>query len=206
MNTWKVILATLVIFATGVVTGGLLVSYSNRAQQKHHRPWLRETSNRRADAGQPAANLREAVTSGLSGARPQGSSGPLPQGLRMDFLLKLDRELRLSAEQRARIEKIIAEGQEHNQQLWSRVLPEMRREIQATKERIRAELQPEQVKRYEELMKQSRPAGQRRGDDPMSQPDRRLRDQPRRSLPPREGSLPEGSSLPRTPAQPPANP
>ena len=29
MNTWKVILATLVIFVAGVVTGGLLVSYGN---------------------------------------------------------------------------------------------------------------------------------------------------------------------------------
>ena len=34
MNTWKVILATLVIFITGVVTGGLLVSYADRASQK----------------------------------------------------------------------------------------------------------------------------------------------------------------------------
>ena len=28
MNSWKVILATLVIFGAGVVTGGLLVSYA----------------------------------------------------------------------------------------------------------------------------------------------------------------------------------
>ena len=36
MNTWKVILATLVIFIAGVLTGGLLVGYSDRAQHKRH--------------------------------------------------------------------------------------------------------------------------------------------------------------------------
>ena len=29
MNTWKIILATLVIFVAGVLTGGLLVSYTD---------------------------------------------------------------------------------------------------------------------------------------------------------------------------------
>ena len=196
MNTWKVIFATLVIFVAGVVTGGLLVSYSDRAQHKPHRLWPREVSTHRSDTKQPTTTPRETFT-------PPKLSGAMPQGLRMDFLRNLDREIQLTDEQRARIEKIITEGQEHNKQLWNRVLPEMRREMQETKERIRAELKPEQVKRFEELMKQ-RP--QRKGNEPTTQPDRRLRDQPRRPLPPRDGSLPEGVPQPRPPAEPPANP
>jgi Spy/CpxP family protein refolding chaperone len=176
VNTWKVILATLVIFIAGVVTGGLLVSYSDRVQQKHHRLWPREATNHRQDSKQPVAAPRE------PGQRAPFSRqeflGAVPQGLRLDFLQNLNREIQLTAEQRESIEKIITEGQERNKHLWNRVLPEMRREMQQTTERIRDVLTPEQVKRFEKLMKQSRPAGQRKGDESMS-PDRRLRDQPR---------------------------
>lgn len=196
MNTWKVILATLVIFIAGIVTGGLLVSYSDRAQQKHHRYWPRDLTHRRSDSESPATNSRAPVW-------PLRMAGALPQGLRMDFLQILSREIQLTEEQRSRIEKIITEGQDRNQQLWHRMLPEMRREMQDTKERIRAVLNPEQIKRFEELMKQ-RP--QRKGDESAS-PDRRLRERDlRRPLPLRGGSLPEGAPQPRPPAEPPANP
>jgi len=49
VNIWKVILATLVIFITGVVTGGLLVSYTDRASLKNRRLFSRENVH-------PAAN------------------------------------------------------------------------------------------------------------------------------------------------------
>ncbi|MCU0783752.1 MAG: hypothetical protein MUF81_06830 [Verrucomicrobia bacterium] len=192
MNTWKIIFATLVIFVTGIVTGGLLVSYSDRAPQKHRRFWPRELTIRRPDIKQPAAAPREAFT-------PPKLPGTLPQGLRLDFLKTLNREIQLTDEQRSRIEQIITEGQERNQQLWNRVLPDMRREMQETKEHIRAVLKPEQVKRFEELMKQ-RP--QRKGNEPMTPPDRRLLDQPRRPLPPRDGLLPEDAPRLRPPAEP----
>jgi len=178
-----------------VVTGGLLVGYSARAPQKHQRSWARDLTNRRPVGAQFPASPRDR---GL----PPRMSGTLPQGLRMDFLQKLDRAIALAPEQRARIERIIAEGQERNKQLWNRVLPEMRRVVQATLERIREVLDPEQVKRFEELMRQ-RP--QRKGDEPMVQPDRRLRDQPRRGLPPRERPLPETSPQPRSPSDAPPN-
>lgn len=183
MNTWKIILATLVIFIAGVVTGGLLVSYSDRAQQKHQRSWPREPTRYRIDNKQSAAGMRNQFP------RP-GFSGGMPKGLRMDFLERLGEEIHLTADQRTRIEKIIAEGQERNRQVWNRVLPEMRREIQATKERIRGVLTPEQVKRFEKLMRQPRPTGPRASEVPATQPNRRPRDLPRRPLPPREGPPP----------------
>jgi len=201
VNTWKVIFATLVIFIAGVVTGGLLVSYADRAQQKQHRVGSRDAAIRRLDGRQPAAGLRD------SGPRESLASskmpGAIPKILRLDFLQSLDREIRLTEDQRRRIEKIISEGQERNRQLWSRVQPDIRREIQETRERIRAVLRPDQVRRYEELMKQ-RP--QRKADESLIQPDRRLRDQTRRPFPSRERP-PTGSPLPpHPPVESPTNP
>jgi hypothetical protein len=186
-----------VIFVAGVVTGGLLVSYSDRAQQKQHRPSPREIAKRRSDNKQAAAGSRDPSLRG-SPASPKMSAS-MPKVLRLDFLQNLDRELRLTDDQRHQIEEIISEGQEHNRQLWTRALPEMRREIQKTKERIREVLDSEQLKRFEELMRQ-RP--QRKNDQPMLQPDRRLR----LPLPPRGGLPPESAPQPRPPAESPANP
>ncbi len=50
MNTWKVILATIVIFATGVVTGGLLVHRSEAA--------VRARRNAAVAQGMPAGGMK----------------------------------------------------------------------------------------------------------------------------------------------------
>lgn len=168
MNTWKVVLATLVIFAAGVVTGGLLVNYVERSRPKPPR-----------SAARPGALRPPEVRPGLpvrpdEPGRAPGPTSHLPRGLRMDLIERLDREVHLTPEQRERIEKILAEGQERNRQLWERILPEIRREMQQTHERIRAVLTPEQQHKFEELMKQ-RPS--RKGDEPFA---------PRRG--PREGT------------------
>ncbi len=177
MNTWKVILATLVIFAAGVVTGGLLVSHVERHRAKTLRATLR----------QPAWRPIEPRPGTIIRPDEPGRGGPttyLPRGLRMDLLERLDREVRLSPEQRERIEKILAEGQERNRQLWERIQPEIRREIQQTHERIRAVLDPEQRQKFEELMKQRPP---RKPED--SFPSRRgPRDGPDRVPPQREAA------------------
>ncbi|MCX8090400.1 MAG: hypothetical protein N3I86_05610 [Verrucomicrobiae bacterium] len=168
MNTWKVILATLVIFAAGVVTGGLLVNYVERDRPKAPRPTLRPGALRPAET-RPAVGVRPDEP-----ARPPGPAGYIPRGLRLDLLERLQREVRLTPEQRERIEKILTEGQEKNRQLWERIQPEIRREIQQTHDRIRAVLNPEQREKFEELMKQRAP---RKGDEPFT---------PRRG--PREGT------------------
>jgi len=155
VNTWKVILATLVIFAAGVVTGGLLVSYANNAQL---RPW-QNASPRQAEPPrrpiEPGATVREPT-------RPASLPAAVPQFLRKEFLAKLDREVNLTSEQRERIEQIIREGQDRNRQIWDRVSPDLRKEIADSRRQIQAVLRPDQRARFDELMKQ-RP--QRRTDD-----------------------------------------
>lgn len=163
MNTWKVILATLAIFVAGIVTGCVLVGFVHRAQQKNSRALLREAITHRVD-GNPREPSREP-------ARMPNLPGKMPQGLRMDFLKNLDREVRLTPDQREQIEKIVKEGQTRNQELWDRVLPDLRKEMQETRERIRAILTPEQRAQFEELMKQ-RP--QNRTSEPRQPEPRRL--------------------------------
>ena len=189
MNTWKVILATLVIFVAGVVTGGLLVSYADRAQQKNRRFLPRDNVRLPANANPSAFGSPRDPRE--SPRLPNPLQNRMPRGVSMEFLQKLDSEVRLTAEQHERIEKIIAAGQLRNKELWERVAPEMRREIAETQKRIREELTPEQRVRFEELMKQSRPAGQRKADE-TKQPERRSRDQrdPRRPIPPRDAPAP----------------
>ena len=120
----------------------------------------------------------------------------LPRGLNLEFLHKLDAEVHLTPVQRERIEQIITDGQSRNKEILERVTPELRHEMAETQKRIREILTPEQHARFEELMKQSRPAG-RRNNEPMS-PDRRSldpRDQ-RHPLPPKGESQSDGVPQP----------
>ena len=140
MNAWKIILATLVIFGAGVITGGLLVGYSDRAWRQPRRP--------------PVTNQRTPAAAQNPGARePNRLPAPLNGPLRRDFLDRLDAELKLSPEQRDRIEKIISEGQEQARETWLQIEPQVRQEIRRTRERIRAELSAEQQARFEELLR-----------------------------------------------------
>ncbi|HEV2434512.1 MAG TPA: hypothetical protein VG077_00800 [Verrucomicrobiae bacterium] len=115
MNSWKVVLATVVIFGAGVLTGGLLVNHVVH----EHRP--------------------------LPGPRS-------PETWRKDFVGHLDKALKLTPEQHAAISKIVAEGQERNREIWHQ-------EMERVHQRIRAELTPEQRKKFDAMIKQFAPHG-----------------------------------------------
>lgn len=151
MNSWKVILATMVIFGAGVITGGLLVK--NTASPVQIRP-----PRTAARTNQP----------------------PIMPGQiqRMDFLLRAGNELNLTPQQHERIEKIIREGQERSRKLWEGVAPEIRKELQSVHEQIRNELTPEQRRRFEVLLKNV-PRPNPNNPDNAPQPPERFRDRPR---------------------------
>ena len=119
----------------------------------------------------------------------------------MEFLNRVQRELNLTPVQHERIQQIIAEGQVRTKEMWEPVAKQMRQEMQQVRERIRAELTPEQRIRFEELLKQRPP--RKLIDPPML--DRRLRD-PRRPLQPPPGNPPPAGDLqqPLPGPQPPA--
>ena len=140
MNTWKVILATLVIFGAGVLTGGLLVNYSNKLSEHPQRVLVVE--------GPKHAGTNSAAAGRL--VRPLLA----PNFLRAkDFLERLDRELKLNAQQREHIEKIITEGQDRIKSFCQEIEPEVKEELANTREKIENELTPTQLTLFTELLK-----------------------------------------------------
>ena len=143
MNYWKVILATVVIFGAGVLTGGLLVNYVDHPHpKKFHRP-------------PPATTNLVAQTGGVSQPKPPH----IPEILSRQFVEQLNDQLQLTPEQRKAIENIIVESQ-----------GQMRKAVQAvrqgTREKIRDQLNPAQQKQFDELMKRS----QKRQQNPTNAP------------------------------------
>jgi TRAP-type C4-dicarboxylate transport system substrate-binding protein len=69
----------------------------------------------------------------------------------------LDDKLRLTPGQHDKIEKIIAEGQERNREIWTNAAPKMRKVMQEINQEIRSELEPGQQKKFEELVKRYAP-------------------------------------------------
>lgn len=140
VNTWKIILATVVIFGAGVITGGLLVGHTTRIKAKQQRALVNRLQ-------QPTLPPQE-----FPRRQPQELQFSLEQR-RIEFLRNATRELQLSPEQGERIERLLRESQERTGKLWEQVGPQIRQERAEIPERIREVLTPAQRKRFEELMK-----------------------------------------------------
>jgi len=125
VNSWKVILATMVIFGTGVVTGGLLVRFTGVPIAQR----------------QPAGQPRPA---------PPFSAG----GMRLDFLRRVSKDLNLTPGQRDRINEIFRESQERTKKLMEPVSPQLRDEVRRTRAEFVGVLTPEQRTQFAELAKQ----------------------------------------------------
>lgn len=129
MSPWKVILATIVIFAAGVITGGVLVNRVQRPERPHPLPPF---------------------------VRPQQEMMPTPWFARREFLDRMDHELNLSREQYDRIAAILQQSQERTRMIMRRVNPDIQEELRHVRRDIRAELSAEQVKKFEEFQQQLR--------------------------------------------------
>jgi uncharacterized membrane protein len=149
MNSWKIILAIVVIFGAGMLTGGLLVNYMEPSQPKDVQRLPAEGNPH------PQTNNRNHDQS-----RPQDLPRPRPpEMLGKQFVQQLDSALHLTPQQSAAIAKIVADGQERNHELWTNVAPQMHKVLQDVRQQIREQLAPEQRKQFEELLKRFRPAG-----------------------------------------------
>ena len=134
MNSWKVILATIVIYGAGVMTGGLLV---NRVDHSRFRP------SRRPEP--PAASSNFNSQTNVQG-QAASRSARLPEILSRQFLQQLDEELHLAPEQHEAIQKIITDSQN----LMRKTMTDARLEI-------REQLTPEQRNQFDELVKRPPP-------------------------------------------------
>ena len=145
MNSWKVILATMVIFGTGVVTGGLLVHHAQRGRDRHP----------------------QRVGTALRSTQP-----PSPGVLRIEFLRRMERELNLAPDQREPIDRILKDGQERTKKLMETIEPRRREEYKRTLEEFRAVLTPAQRQRFDTVLKQQqqRSRDQRKAAPPREHP------------------------------------
>lgn len=174
MNVWKIVCATLVIFLAGIVTGVVLVRIGERGVKPFQRQQQREGGNRpfvNNNAGPSNPPLPNSTNPpNRPDANPANPGGGL---LSREFAGVLERQLKLTPEQREQVHKLLSEGQERIRTLRQGIDPEVRKEMQKTHEQIQALLTPEQRDQFQNLMKQR---FQRRNDGP-TQPDRRFRDQ-----------------------------
>jgi hypothetical protein len=163
VSPWKPILAALIIFATGVITGGVLVSYADRMSQKQHHVASREPQ-RPLNPG-PPFNAHDPQNQ----PRPfNGLANRLPRILTEEFVRKLETEIQLTAAQRERVHEIIAAGQARNKDIMDRITPELRWEMIDTQKRIREILTADQLVKFEEFIKQPRPNRRKPDDAPPS--------------------------------------
>jgi len=134
VKVWKVIFATLVIFAAGFATGFLLT---------------RDTGTQ-----------QNATTKIVE----QRVSPPDPIIVQERFLRRMKQELNLSPEQTNRLDKIFAGSRERMRILMDLIEPEWRGELRDVREKIIAELNPEQRKKFDEMLKHPYGDMRRRGD------------------------------------------
>jgi Spy/CpxP family protein refolding chaperone len=134
VNTWKPILAALVIFAAGIVTGGLTV--------KLGAPPFRATPGPRPLDQRPAI-------------------APRWEGQLRELSKKMERHLDLMPDQRSNIEAIIRQSQIRMRGIWEEIAPRTRDEFRQMRQKIRAELTPEQRKKFEELFRERTGLGKR---------------------------------------------
>lgn len=131
MNTWKAIIAALVIFGAGLVTGGIWTRMAVADSSKN--PVVAATQRSTTPRAQPLS---------------------LEHLRKMDLMMRVQKDLNLTPEQHERIEKVISDGQEHVRDLWSQVEPDIHDELQAVKDKLASELTPEQKQLFDDLMKQ----------------------------------------------------
>ena len=124
MNAWKPIFAALVIFAAGVVTGGLTVT------------------------------LRQPRPPHPSGAQAKRQPALPREGQLRELSHRMQKELGLTSVQREHIESIIQESQERMKSLRDEVGQKISEESREMRQRIRNELSADQRRVFAQILKQ----------------------------------------------------
>lgn len=134
----KILSAALVIFGAGVLTGGVTVGVSNRAA-RNGRPLLS-----RPPEAQPAMAGGPVVDKVLPNVRPPGAA-------RLDQSERIARELNLSPEQTAELQRILAASRARLVQVWRPLLPNAQAEVDDFQRKLREILSPEQREKLDRI-------------------------------------------------------
>ncbi len=126
MNFLRVILVTVVIFATGTVTGYFI-------------------------GRKPAATATSAGGQSLL----TGTNAPSDWNKRRDEMrASLQKEIKATDEQMGKVDEILAESRKRSRDIWQTIKIPMEAEVLRVQEEIRGVLDPQQAAKYEEIMKQ----------------------------------------------------
>lgn len=129
MNILRVILATLVIFGTGAMSGYFV--------------------------GKKQAILSTINSPGMPPSGGTTSAPPLDRG-RRSMLDRMQKDLTLTDEQRDTIAGIFAESRERSKELWKEIKEPMDNEVKRVHEEVKAVLTPEQAVTFEEINERRR--------------------------------------------------
>ncbi len=132
VNTWKPILAAVVIFAAGVVTGSFVV---DRSESKPPRAFPRQFPH---EHGPRNAELRP-------GSRMEGQ---------LNWLMKrIQHDLKLTDAQAAKVESAFKASHEEVKTCWEEMRPRMRASTAKLKETLRGDLTEEQIAKFEKYLR-----------------------------------------------------
>jgi hypothetical protein len=131
VNTVKVILATLVIFGAGVITGAFAVRIAQTKPPFQLLPAPPVVATQKA----PALVLPNTIFN------------------RPEFLKRMEREVGLRPDQHTRIDEILAESRKRTEPIVREFNPKIRAEVQVVRDQITQVLDPEQRLRFDELMR-----------------------------------------------------
>lgn len=147
MTGVRIVLAALVIFAAGVLTGGAGVGLAGR---------LRRDRSLVGGTGMVPGMVRSmpAATQALVPGHSNGLAGSLarpPGRAQIEAMARWSRELELEPSQRQRIDAILERAGVRLRELWEPVAPQARSEIDAARRQIEQTLTPEQRQRWNEV-------------------------------------------------------
>ncbi|MBM3850393.1 MAG: hypothetical protein FJ396_09475 [Verrucomicrobia bacterium] len=142
MRTARIVLAAMVIFAAGVLTGSVGAGLVGRLWRSHAA----------VDGASPVAVAApEPARSHAPSNAPAGSLARPPGWAQIEAMARWSRELELEASQRQRIDAILESAGGRLRALWEPVAPRTRAEIDAARREIEQTLTPEQRLRWNEV-------------------------------------------------------
>jgi hypothetical protein len=147
VNTTRIVLAALMIFAAGVLTGGVGAGLTGRILRERPR-W--EVSPARVE---PRPMIPSALISQAAGSSNQSAGTPVkgPGNAQLEAMTRWTRELDLEGDQRERIQVILKGAQVRLRDMWAPMAPRARGEIEAARIEIEALLSPSQRQRWDEV-------------------------------------------------------
>jgi hypothetical protein len=141
VSHWRIVVAALVIFGAGVLTGAVGTGLASRVARER-RVVARPQTN-----GTPAGlNLERAL--------PKVRN---PGAFRLEQLSRLARELNLTPEQLSSLEVLVGSTESRLRDIWKPVLPGAKSEVDDFDRRLQEILSPEQRARMAQMLQKRSP-------------------------------------------------